>query len=130
MNLFLILLQFGMPRDPEMPQTVLYHISNDPLRREKLRCGRNTLLCDFHILFQQSKGIVFQLRIEILIQTADDLHLIRPVFFRNTCHHSPKNAVLSKDIVRKQQFGIAAHPLKHLRRHSLSALHCVSSRYR
>ena len=64
----------GVTFQPKSAEGVFHHIADDPVRREKLRCGRNALLRDFDILLELGKGIVFQLGVVILIQPADNLN--------------------------------------------------------
>ena len=94
-------------------KAVFNHIADDPVRSEELCCGRDALLGDLHIFLEQRKGIILEFGVVILIQPADDLHLIRPVRFGNIRDHATENAVLFQNVVRQQKLGIAAHFLKH-----------------
>ena len=94
-------------------KAVFNHIADDPVRGKELRCGRNALFGDLHIFLEQRKGIILEFGVVILVQPADDLHLIRPVLFGNIRDHVTENAVLFQNVVRQQKLGIAAHFLKH-----------------
>ena len=94
-------------------KAVFNHIADNPVWSEELCCGRDALFGDFHILLEQRKGIILEFGVVILIQPADDLHLIRPVRFGNIRDHVTENAVLLQNVVRQQKLGIAAHFLKH-----------------
>ena len=103
----------GVTFQPKSAEGVFHHIADDPVRRKKLRRGRNALLCDLDILLELGKGIVFQLGVVILIQPADDLHGILPVPFGDVGNHVTKNAVLTENVVGQQHFRVATHPLEH-----------------
>ena len=94
-------------------KAVFNHVADNPVRSEELCCGRDALLGDLHIFLEQRKGVILEFGIVILIQPADDLHLIRPVLFGNIRDHVTENAVLFQNVVRQQKLGIAAHFLKH-----------------
>ena len=94
-------------------EAVFNHIADNPVRGEELRCRRNAFLGDLYILLEQSKGVILEFGVVILVQPADDLHLIRPVLFGNIRNHVTENAVLFQNVVRQQKLGIAAHFLKH-----------------
>ena len=94
-------------------EAVFNHIADNPVRGEELRCRRNAFLGDLYILLEQSKGVILEFGVVILVQPADDLHLIRPVRFGNIRDHVTENAVLLQNVVRQQKLGIAAHFLKH-----------------
>ena len=98
---------------PKSAERVFHHVADDPVRREKLRGGRNALLRDLDVLLELGKSIVFQLGVVILIQPADDLDGILPVLFGDVGNHVTKNAVLTENVVGQQHFRIAAHPLEH-----------------
>ena len=72
-----------MTLQPQTAQAVLHHIADDPVRREKLGSGGDILLADFDILFQVGENFFLCLGVVILIQPADDLHVVHKVFFRN-----------------------------------------------
>ena len=97
----------------ESAEAVFNHIADDPVRSEELCCRRDALLGDLHIFLEQSKGVILEFGVVILVQPADDLHLIRPVLFGNIRDHVTENAVLFQNVVRQQKLGIAAHFLKH-----------------
>ena len=103
----------GVTFQPKSAEGVFHHIANDPVRREKLRCGRDALLRDLDVLLELGEGIVFQLGVVILIQPADDLNGILPVLFGDVGNHVTKNAVLTENVVGQQHFRVAAHPLEH-----------------
>jgi len=68
---FFILMSFY----PQSSDTVLYHIAHNPVRCKKLCSCRNTLLSNFHILFQQRKCLIFRLCIIILVHPSNDFNL-------------------------------------------------------
>ena len=45
--------------NPDSSYRVFNHITNNPVRSEKLCCCRYSLFCDFYILFQFCKSIIF-----------------------------------------------------------------------
>ena len=82
-------------------KAVFNHVADNPVRSEELCCGRDALLGDLHIFLEQRKGVILEFGIVILIQPADDLHLIRPVLFGNICDHVTENAVLFQNVIRQ-----------------------------
>ena len=99
---------------PQPSQGVFHHVAHDPVGGKELGGGGDALLGDLHILFQQIKGLGFQLGVVILIQPPDDLHLVGPVLLGNVGYHAAKDAVRAENVIGKEQLGIAAHLLKHL----------------
>ena len=81
---------------PKPSQRIFYHISNYPVRRKKLCCRRNAFRTDFNVLFQVGKNFVFRFGVVILVQPADNLHLVLPVFFGNIFHHVGNYAVITQ----------------------------------
>ncbi len=86
---------------PQPAEAVFHHIPHDPVRGEKLRCGRDVLLADFDVLFQIGKDFILWFGIVILIQPADDLDSVFPVILRNTAHHLLYGAALPQKVVGK-----------------------------
>ena len=115
-------LGIGVSFQPKSAERVFHHIADDPVRREKLRRSRNAFLRDLDILLELGKGIIFQLGVVILVQPADDLHLIGPVLLINICNQPGKHTVRSQDIIGQQHFGIATHPLKHHRQRLIQGI--------
>ena len=80
--------------DDHAAQAVLYHIADNPVRGKELGDGGDLLLGDFAVL---GKGLVFWLRIVILIQPADDLHLAAfiniEIALRDRIHEHPDHTV-------------------------------------
>ena len=98
-------LGIGVTFQPKSSEGVFHHIANDPVRGEKLRCGGDALFRDLDVLLELGEGIIFQLGVVILIQPADDLDGILPVFFGNVGNH-----VTNLQIIPIK----AAVPIKHL----------------
>lgn len=101
--------------DKDSAEAIFYHVPNDPIRREKLSSRRDAFLRDLHIFLEKSKSIILEFGVVILIEPADDLHLIRPIFFGDVRDHVAENTILLQDVVGQQKLGIAAHLLKHTR---------------
>ena len=112
----------GVTFQPKSAEGVFHHIADDPVRREKLRCGGDSLFRDLDILLELGESIVFQLSVVILIQPADDLDGILPVLFGDVGNHVTKNAVLTENVVGQQHFRVAAHPLEHDRKRTVQGV--------
>ena len=83
---------------------------DDPVRGEKLRGRRNVFFGDLYVLLKISKNLILGLGVVILVQPADDLHLIGSVFLRNGGDHLLNHAALAKQVIREQQLGIVVDP--------------------
>ena len=51
-------LGIGVTFQPKSAEGIFHHIADDPVRREKLRCGGNTLFCDLDVLLELGEGTV------------------------------------------------------------------------
>ena len=84
-----------MPLHPQTPETILHHIAHNPVRRKKL-CHRRNLF--FRNLTVLGKSFILRLRIVILIQPADNLHLSAffniKIILRNIMNQMIDNALL------------------------------------
>ena len=76
-----------MPFYPKSTERVFDHITNNPIRCKELGCCRNSFFCDFYILFQFCKGIIFQFCIVILIQPPNDFNLSGRITFFIQCRY-------------------------------------------
>ena len=121
LRLIQIIRKFGlycarrMSLQPEPAKRVFHQIPDDPIRREKLCGSRKSLRRDLDIPLKIGKNSLLWLRIVILIQPADDLHLLMPVLLGDLCHQPLSNAAGTQQICRKQQLRPAADFLKDLR---------------
>ena len=111
-----------MSLQPQTTKRVLDHVTNDPVRREKLGCCRDVFFCDFHILFQSGENIIFFLAVIILIQPADNLDSILPVILRYQLNHLLNYTTFTKEVVREQKLGIVSNFLKHTRKHTIESI--------
>ena len=102
-----------MPFQPQTPQAVFYHVVNNPVRREKLGGGRDVLLADLDVLFQIGEYLVFRLGVIILVQPADNLHLILPIFLWNQVDHLLDGTAFAQQIIRQKKLGIVRNLLEH-----------------
>ncbi|CDD81285.1 unknown [Dialister sp. CAG:357] len=98
---------------PQTPERVLDHIADNPIRCEQLCSRWDFLFCDLLILLEVSKDLVLRLSVVILIQPADNLHLILPVFLRNLCYHLFNHAAISEQIIWKQKLRVVRNLLEH-----------------
>ena len=120
LRLFQIILPVGVFRlavslCPQSAKGVFHHIPHDPVRREKLCRRRNIRRTDLDVFLQVGEHLVLRFGVVVLVQPADDLHLILPVLFGNVLHHVSDDAVLTEQILREQQLRPAADVLEHLR---------------
>ena len=104
-----------MALQPQPAQGVLHHIADDPVRREKLRRGGDIFLGDLDVLFQVGEHLILRLRVVILVQPADDLHLIRPVLLGDHGDHLLHDAAFPEKVVREEKLGVVGNPLEHPR---------------
>ena len=100
-----------MSFQPQPTEGVLHHVAHNPVGREKLRGGGNFFLLDFFSRFAP-EYFVLRLGVVILVQPADDLNLIRPVFFGNQFHHLLNDAALAEQEIRQQQFRVIVNFLE------------------
>ena len=110
-----LLLNIRVSFQPKTTKAVLYHISNNPVRCEKLGCCRDVFFCDFHILFQCCKNIIFFLAVIILIQPPNNLDSIFPVILRYQLNHLLNDTAFTEQIIWQKKFGIIRNLLKHSR---------------
>ena len=85
-----------MPLQPKATKAVLDHVMDDPVRGEELCSRRDILFADLDVLLQVSKDFILRFGIVILIQPADNLHLVSPVLFRNHGDHLLDDAALAE----------------------------------
>ena len=97
---------------PQAAEAVLHHIAHNPVRREELRRGRNLFLADLDVLFEVSKHFILRLAVIVLIQPADDLHLVCPVRLRDQRDHLLKHTAAAQQEIGEEQFGIVLQLLE------------------
>lgn len=102
-----------LPIDKDPPQRIFDHIPHDPIRGKELGGGGDLFLCDLDVLFQVGKHLVFRLGVVVLVEPADDLHLLFPVAFRDVVHHPLDHRAVSQNMVRKEQLGVILDFLEH-----------------
>ena len=73
--------------NPNSSHRIFNHITDNPVRCKQLSCCRDSFFCDFHVLFQLCKGVIFQFRIVILIQPSNDFHLSGWITFFIQCRY-------------------------------------------
>ncbi|OPX91093.1 MAG: hypothetical protein A4E52_00618 [Pelotomaculum sp. PtaB.Bin013] len=100
---------------PQPPQRVFHHVPDNPLRRKKLGGGWDGLLVDFDVFFQSGKNLVLFLGDVILIQPADDLHLIAEILPGDAADKVMDDTALCVEGVGQQKLGIIVDLLKHPR---------------
>ena len=117
-----LILSIRVSLQPQTAKAVLYHVTNNPVRRKQLGSGRDILFCDFDILFQGSKHVVFFLTVVILIQPADNLHGILPVLLRYQLNHLLNHAAISQQVVRQKKLRVVADFLEHSRQNLIQSV--------
>ena len=98
---------------PQAAQAVFHHVAHDPVRREQLRGGGNVVLADLDVLLEVGKHLILGLGVVILVQPADDLHLIEPVLLGDEGDHLLDDAALAQQVVREEQLGTIRNLLEH-----------------
>ena len=111
-----------MALQPQATKAVLDHVVNDPVRREKLGGRRDILLGDLDVFLQVGKDFVLRLGVVILIQPANDLHLIGPVFLRDGADHLLNHATLAEQVIRQQQFSVVLNSLEQHRQDAVQSI--------
>ena len=107
---------------PQTTKAVLYHVTNNPVRCEKLGCCRDVFFCDFHILFQCCEDIVFFLAVIILIQPSDDLDSILPVILRYQFNHLLNHTAFTKQVVWQKKLRVIRNLLEHSRKNLIQSV--------
>ena len=107
---------------PQTTKAVLYHVTNNPVRCEKLGCCRDVFFCDFHILFQCCEDIVFFLAVIILIQPSDDLDSILPVILRYQFNHLLNHTAFTKQVVWQKKLRVIRNLLEHSRQNLIQSV--------
>ena len=108
-----------MPRKPEPPETVLNHVAHDPVGGEELRRSGQGVLRHLDILLEVREHRILRLAVVVLIEPADDLHLILPVLRRDARDKLMDNTAIAQEVLGKEQLGIIADALKHTRKDSV-----------
>ena len=111
-----------MPRKPEPPETVLNHVAHDPVGGEELRRSGQGVLRHLDILLEVREHRILRLAVVVLIEPADDLHLILPVLRRDACDKLMDNTAIAQEVLGKEQLGIIADALKHTRKDSVQCV--------
>ena len=108
-----------MPRKPEPPETVLNHVAHDPVGGEELGRSGQGVLRHLDILLEVREHRILRLAVVVLIEPADDLHLILPVLRRDARDKLMDNTAIAQEVLGKEQLGIIADALKHTRKDSV-----------
>ena len=104
-----------MTVEPEASEAVFDHVAHDPIWCEQLGGGWDAFFGDFYVFLEQGVSFFFEFFIVILIQPADDLHLVGPVFFWDVVHEVAEDAVGFEDVVWQEKFGVTAEAFEHTR---------------
>ena len=111
-----------MPLQPQTAQAVLHHIADNPVRGKELGGGRDFFLGDLDVLLQVSKDLILRLRVVVLVEPANNLHLLLPVFLGDKLNHLLKDAALTKQVLRQQQFRVVLDTLEHPRQNAAQGI--------
>ena len=117
-----LLFDIRVSLQPQATKAVLYHVTNNPVRCEKLGCCRDVFFRNFHILFQCRKNIIFFLTIIILIKPADDLDSILPVILRYQIDHLLNDTAFTEQVVRQKKLGVIRNLLEHSRQNLIQSV--------
>ena len=90
---------------PQPPQGIFYHVADDPVRRKQLGSGRDVFFLYFFTALT-GKDFVLRFCIVILIEPADNLHLVPEIVFGDIMDEMPDDAVPVRNGEGKQEFRI------------------------
>ena len=96
---------------PQPSQGIFYHVADDPVWRKQLGSGRDVFFLYFFTALT-GKDFVLRLCIVILIEPADNLHLVPEIVFRDIMDEMPDDAVPVRNGEGKQEFRIISNFFK------------------
>jgi hypothetical protein len=105
---------FRVTFDPVSAKRVIDHVADNPVGCKELCRCRDLRLIDSSLSVDVNDLVVNFRDIE-LVEPADDLDLVLPVFRGDVSDQVGEDAVLMEDVVREEEFRVAPHGFEHPR---------------